>query len=151
MVPLSFVISIIAFLQYTPGIVGGNLLNSDGVTDFDPNFTVSQLQLAQMSYCCEIETDKTFVPSTANVTKVIEANGGRAIVGYDTITKTLFVSFRGSSDLRNWIENVQFFKTNPYDDLPNVAVEVGFNKWYFREQCSLHENAAKTYKPFFKY
>lgn len=98
--------------------------------DFDYNFTLNELQLAQCAYCYASSADLQYVPKTATVTSILEADGGRVLTGYDTYTKTLFVSFRGSEDIQNWIENVKFFKTNPYTDMPNVEVEIGFNNWY---------------------
>jgi hypothetical protein len=98
--------------------------------DFDYDFTLGQLQLAQCSYCYASADDAAYVPATATVTAALESDGGRVLVGYDSSTKTIFVSFRGSEDIRNWIENIKFFKTNPYEDLPDVEVEIGFNNWY---------------------
>jgi hypothetical protein len=53
---------------------------------------------------------------------VIEEGGGRALVGYDSSADALFVAYRGSEDIQNWIDNVKFFKTAPYPDMPEVEV-----------------------------
>jgi predicted lipase len=61
---------------------------------------------------------------------VIDSSGARALVGYDSGYGALFVAYRGSENVQNWIDNVKFFKTAPYPDMPEVEVELGFYEWY---------------------
>jgi hypothetical protein len=58
---------------------------------------------------------------------VIEVNGALALVGYDKNQDALFVAYRGSSNIQNWIDNVKFSHTSPYSDLPDVKVLQFFN------------------------
>jgi hypothetical protein len=37
---------------------------------------------------------------------VVSNKGARALVGMDTTTKNLFVAYRGSENIQNWIDNV---------------------------------------------
>ena len=53
---------------------------------------------------------------------MIDNNGARALVGYDSDQDALFVAYRGSSNIQNWIDNVKFILTAPYSDLPSVKV-----------------------------
>lgn len=82
---------------------------------------VSQ-ELAQASYC--VGTDLAWSCPTCNsgitLTTVVEDRvcGGRALVGYDAEDDTIFVSYRGSEDLMNWIDNIKVLLTYPYDENP---------------------------------
>ena len=55
----------------------------------------------------------------------IENHGERALIGMYPENKLLFVAFRGSSNIQNWIDNVQFSKICNED---NICVETGFHK-----------------------
>jgi hypothetical protein len=80
--------------------------------------------LSQASYCIGSGDSWTCPTCDSSVIleAVVEALGGRALIGYDGYSASLFVAYRGSEDLLNWIDNVQFFKTAPYSDLPDVEV-----------------------------
>jgi len=56
-------------------------------------------------------------------------NGARALQGYDSHTKSIFVAFRGSSNIQNWLDNIQISKISPYND-KSIDVEKGFYKAY---------------------
>lgn len=106
---------------------------SQGLT-YDEPTTIRELELTEAAYCLESVKNRAAykLPSGAITTHVIEqaSSGGRALVGYDDFDNTIFVSYRGSSNLRNWIENAKFVKTKPYSSLPEVEVEQGFLDWY---------------------
>jgi predicted lipase len=65
----------------------------------------------------------------------IENNGELIIIGYNKPTNSVFIGFRGSSNIQNWISNIQIVFTHPYED-STIAVSDGFYKLYmsFREQ-----------------
>jgi len=52
-------------------------------------------------------------------------------------SREIVVSFRGSQDLINWIYNLRFPKTAPYDDIPNARVHKGFYQCYESVQTEL--------------
>ena len=92
-----------------------------------------QLNQAQASYCIGSLDDGWACPtcdSGVQLEAVVEAKGGRALVGFDGTTNNLFVAYRGSEDIQNWIQNIKFFKVSPYPDTPSVEVEKGFWEWY---------------------
>ena len=107
------------------------------VFSYDINQTRDLLHLAQASYCETTATKENWVcPVCDNETileKVIENRGAKALVGYHTSYDALFVSFRGSENIENWIDNIQVSIIYPYEDLSvdsfnNIGIEKGFYK-----------------------
>eukprot|EP00613_Pedinella_sp_CCMP2098_P045947 CAMPEP_0171838434 /NCGR_PEP_ID=MMETSP0992-20121227/12760_1 /TAXON_ID=483369 /ORGANISM="non described non described, Strain CCMP2098" /LENGTH=288 /DNA_ID=CAMNT_0012454815 /DNA_START=14 /DNA_END=881 /DNA_ORIENTATION=+ len=99
---------------------------------YDESLVQHALNQSQASYCVGIGDAWTCPTCNSDIilTDVLEQGGGRAIVGYDNSIASVFVAYRGSENIKNWIDNVKFLKTSPYADLPDVAVEKGFYKWY---------------------
>jgi hypothetical protein len=88
------------------------------------------IRVSQASYCDQVhDWTCSTCDNDATLTNVIENNGERAIVGAYTTNDFLFVAFRGSTNIENWIDNVQFSFTCPYES-PNLCVETGFYKVY---------------------
>lgn len=71
-----------------------------------------------------------------------EVDGLRAIHGYDSFTDTLFVAFRGSDNIQNWIDNMQVAKISPYND-SSIEIEEGFHKAYLHVKSDLFRNLGK--------
>jgi hypothetical protein len=100
---------------------------------YDESAATLNVQLSQASYCAD---PQALMPSDSLiVTSILEddaglLNGGRAIVGCDTANRSLFVAYRGSSNLENWLDNMKFRKINPYASNESVYVERGFWLWY---------------------
>eukprot|EP00635_Sarcinochrysidales_sp_CCMP3193_P001483 CAMPEP_0118905986 /NCGR_PEP_ID=MMETSP1166-20130328/9721_1 /TAXON_ID=1104430 /ORGANISM="Chrysoreinhardia sp, Strain CCMP3193" /LENGTH=296 /DNA_ID=CAMNT_0006845257 /DNA_START=13 /DNA_END=903 /DNA_ORIENTATION=- len=108
-----------------PGVVVGVLTSYDGAE------ALRALELSEAAYCISSKHERCLAcPPGVEVTEVVtqRTSGGLAVVGYDDVDDSVFVAFRGSSNTRNWIENVKFVKTRPYDE--DVAVERGFFLWY---------------------
>ena len=112
------------------------------VTSFDLNVTKDMLHLAQAAYCNDVTPTQWNCKVCDNpviLEKIIANNGGKALVGYHSTYDALFVSFRGSENIENWIDNIQFELLYPYeDDLSNVGIETGFYKvfWYLFDDIS---------------
>ena len=90
---------------------------------YDEADALHSLYLAQASYCVTTEWSCPTCVDGVTLTRVIEINQERALVGYDSNTNSLFVAYRGTENPRNWLQNVRFLKTAPYSDLPEVKVE----------------------------
>jgi len=59
--------------------------------------------------------------------------GSYAYVGYNPNYKEIVASFRGSSDIPNWIEDIDAIKTPPgqaFPGIPDAQVEEGFYTYY---------------------
>jgi hypothetical protein len=103
--------------------------------NYDEPFVQRQLDLCQASYCID-SIDAAWDCSACDSGIELEAvvynkwSGGRALVGYDSKQDALFVAYRGSSDIQNWIDNAEFKLISPYTDLSGVKVEKGWYSWY---------------------
>ena len=62
-----------------------------------------------------------------------DAGDSQAFYGYDAKQNTVLLSFRGSSNVPNWIENIDAVKTDyPYCTDTGCKVHVGFYKAYLQ-------------------
>lgn len=104
---------------------------------YDENFAKRELYLTEAAYC--VPEEGVFWDCSTCVEGIeLEAvilgrkSGGRALVGHDALQGRLFVSYRGTSNPRNWAENVDALFTAPYGpgDLAAVKVEAGLYDWY---------------------
>jgi hypothetical protein len=66
-----------------------------------------------------------------------ETTGGQAYVGFNDVSNTLVVTFRGSVDIQNWINNLDFFFT----EYPNADC-TSFNG----SQCKVHRGFLNVYE-----
>lgn len=101
------------------------------VRGYNEDMAMRYVNLCQATYCVtDINkwTCKTCDP-TMYLEYIVEHSGSKALQGYDSYTNTLFTSFRGSSNIQNWLENVQFNKISPYSN-SSIKVESGFYKAY---------------------
>lgn len=110
------------------------LVVASAQVSYDEEKALRELELAEAAYCITASHESTdMLPSGAELVEIVSnvASGGNALVGFDTTDSTLFVAYRGSENLRNWIENAKFFKTAPYPEkYPEIHVERGFLDWY---------------------
>jgi predicted lipase len=106
---------------------------------YDADIINTALNISQAAYCmtnmdrwiCATCTDTNIFE-----TKIIEGHE-LVITGYNKIYNSIFIGFRGSSNIQNWLDNLQISQINPYDD-QFIAVEKGFYKIYDSLQNSLH-------------
>jgi len=70
---------------------------------------------------------------------IVEESGVRALQGYDSYSGTLFIAFRGSVNIQNWIDNIQISKISPYNDT-SIGVSKGFYKAYNSIKPELFDN-----------
>ena len=115
---------------------------------YDIDLVTSSLHLTQATYCLDTANKNTWTCPTCDkgmkVISVVEEMGGRALVGYNPDYNAIFVSYRGSEDFMNWVDNVQITQTSPYMDLPEVGVEKGFYKVYSYLLPGVLEGIEKT-------
>jgi len=108
---------------------------------YDPILAKYYVNVVQSTYCISnytnwncITCDKSIIPEY-----IVEHKGIRAIQGYDTKTNTIFTAFRGSSNIQNWIDNIQISKISPYND-ETISVEKGFYTAYTYIKLELFKN-----------
>ena len=108
---------------------------------YDENMASHAVNLAQASYCVSSTNEwncETCEPSVT-LDYIVEENGSKALQGYDKETNSIFIAFRGSSNIQNWIDNIQIKQISPYNDT-NIQVEKGFYKAYNEIKPELFDN-----------
>ena len=94
---------------------------------YDENIAKQAVNLSQASYCVS-SIDEWNCPTcdpSNTIEYIVEEKGSKAIQGFDPTTNTIFTAFRGSSNIHNWIENIQLKKIAPYTNT-SIEVEKGF-------------------------
>ena len=90
------------------------------------------LNISQASYC--VESSKYWECATCaksiEIINVVENGGIRVLNGIDVENNKIIISFRGSSNIHNWLDNIQFGHIYPYKNYPEVSVDKGFYKAY---------------------
>jgi hypothetical protein len=105
---------------------------------YDESISQIAVNLSQASYCvssswnCLTCTDENILEA------IIESHGERVLMGYNTNLHAIFVSFRGSSNIQNWLDDIQFHKVYPYND-SDIGVEKGFYKAYQNVKSDIFE------------
>lgn len=92
-----------------------------------PEITQVAVDIAQSSYCVDQSLEWNCPTCTSNnvLTNVLVKDGEQVIFGYNRDYGALFVAFRGSSNIHNWLDNIQFSHIQPYVD-KSISVEKGF-------------------------
>ena len=95
------------------------------------------LHISQATYCDSAANWSCLTCDTdTELLDIVENSGERALVAmYD---HTLWIGFRGSSNIQNWINNVQFSFVCPYTS-PTICVEKGFYTIYTNMYEDIHK------------
>jgi hypothetical protein len=111
------------------------------INAYDENLSKHCVNLSQAAYCVNSLDQWTCITCDRDVLLeyIVDINQSKAIQGYDKYTNTIFTSFRGSSNIHNWIENIQFRKISPYNN-SNIEIERGFYKEYNFIKKNIIEN-----------
>lgn len=106
------------------------VLSSCNGIQYNENVALTSVNLCQASYCVN---DYNWDCATCNpenkLEYIIENHGEKALMGFNDETSNIFVAFRGSENILNWLDNIQFRKISPFEDV-NIKVEKGFYKAY---------------------
>ena len=76
---------------------------------YDEKLSKHAVNLAQASYSVSNIDSWNCITCDSSIilTNIVENKGARALQGYDSELDTLFVSYRGSSNIENWMDNIQ--------------------------------------------
>jgi len=121
-----------------------------GITNaYDESISKHAVNLAQASYSVSAvdEWDCMTCDTSIILTNIVEKEGLRSLQGYDNMLNSIFISFRGSSNMENWIDNIQVKKITPYED-QNIEVAKGFYKEYTNSKEILMENLSYLSKKY---
>lgn len=91
------------------------------------NLIQTSVQIAQLSYC---PYDQNNIYTNNIIVYNIEHSGVRAIVGFNLDYNAIFVSYRGSSNIINWINDVRLKFIYPFDYNLEAGVETRFYNIY---------------------
>ena len=108
------------------------------------NLLYTALNLSQSVYCNSEYWNCTTCSESNTIEYVYENYGEKVLIGYNNKLSTLFASFRGSSNIENWIDNIQIEHTC-IDKKQNICFETGFYKLY-NQLYSLVHNKLETAK-----
>lgn len=95
----------------------------------DHQLLYTSLNLSQATYCNTATWNCSTCSPYNIVEDIYEDYSERVLIGYNTQLKSLFTAFRGSSNIQNWIDNVQI-EHHCLDIERNICVEAGFYKLY---------------------
>ena len=91
---------------------------------FDEPTAIRNLQIAASTYC-----DQTSIDGLEIISEIREETN--VIVANDVVQDALVFSFRGSSDIANWISNIEAEYTAPYPD-QSIKVHRGLYAEYMK-------------------
>ena len=116
---------------------------------FDQNKALHFTKLSQSAYCVSSVNgwNCPTCESTIHLEYIVENNGAYALQGYDSYTNSMFVSFRGSSNLENWIDDIKITHISPYND-PKIKVSKGFYTAYSYIKEEIFQNLASLSKKY---
>lgn len=106
--------------------------------NYDEHLTNVALNISQSSYCMSNSNSwscATCSPSNIYETK-LDKNGAIVIFGFNHEYESIFIGFRGSSNIQNWISNIQIKQIQPYDD-EQLYMEKGFYNLYYSMKDSI--------------
>lgn len=106
---------------------------------YDSHLAHVAVNISQATYCMTQTSkwDCITCDSQNSYDNILIQNGEQVIFGYNTEYKTIFVSFRGSENIQNWISNIQVSQITPYQDT-NIAVEKGFYNLFYSLQPKIY-------------
>jgi len=110
--------------------LGCLVLSSCNGYQYNENLALTSINLCQASYCVDTyEWDCATCEDDNKLEYIIENHGAKALMGFNIEYQNIFVAFRGSENILNWLDDIQFRKISPFED-ENIKVEKGFYKAY---------------------
>ncbi len=96
---------------------------------YNEQIAKQSIDLSQAAYCVTDKWNCLTCSPNVELEYIVDQDGSKAIQGYDYYLNLIFIAFRGSSNIHNWIENIQIKKIAPYNNT-EITVEQGFYKAY---------------------
>jgi len=99
-------------------------------SNYDELLVKTSLNISQSTYCLNEESKyKNWECITCTKNNIyidlLSQYNELVVFGYNTDYKQIFISFRGSTNIPNWINNIKFTQIQPYNNT-NISVEKGF-------------------------
>ena len=123
------------FIPHSPVVARGNPSHTD--PSFNESHTLGVLHFAWAAYCSASSLRSWTCPycyTGDSLVEIVEDNitSTFSFVACDKVAQTLYVSFRGTVDLPNWITDFDFVKVPDLIDDPEALVHAGFYRAYNR-------------------
>jgi len=116
-------------------IISNTLLTLSSGQYYNEPLVKTALNISQAAYC--LTPTSTWDCKTCSQDNIYEGglfeDGEQILFGYNTKFDAVFVGFRGSSNIQNWVDNLQVSHITPYSDT-NIKVEKGFYHLYMELQ-----------------
>jgi predicted lipase len=109
---------------------------------YDINLFTRNLQLAASTYCDIEKWNCVHCIDDINIQKTIVAETN-IIIGYDEVQEAQVVSFRGSSNIDNWISNIKVEFVTPYNN-KDIRVHKGLYEEYLLYKTAVIESLNNT-------
>ena len=97
----------------------------------NPPILHTAINISQAAYCMsDLEYWSCYTCSNNFLYETkLNKNSELVIFGYDETYNSIFIGFRGSSNIQNWISDIKIMLIHPYAD-NSIAVDKGFYKLY---------------------
>ena len=98
--------------------------------NYDEFLIKTSLNISQSTYCLNEESkNNNWECMTCNENNIyidlLSQYNELVVFGYNIDYEQIFISFRGSTNIPNWINNIKFTQIQPYNNT-NISVEKGF-------------------------
>jgi len=103
------------------------MIQSIFANEYNEMLAKTALNISQSTYCLDTTSNWECATCSSHnkYYSLIQKDSEQVILGYNTDYDIIFVSFRGSINIQNWIDNIHVSQIQPYDDI-NISVEKGF-------------------------
>src|SRR6056300_1813858 len=107
---------------------------------YDSHLAHVAVNISQATYCMTQTSnwDCMTCDITNSYDNILIQNGEQVIFGYNEVYNAIFISFRGSENIQNWIANIQVSQITPYSD-KSIAVATGFYKLFVSLQTNIYK------------
>lgn len=108
--------------------------------EYNENLVNTALNISQSSYC--VANTNGWNCLTCDNNNIYESSslieGEFAIYGYNNFYDLVFVGFRGSTNLKNWLTNIHFSMIYPYTS--SIGLEKGFYNLFNSMKDEIYDN-----------
>lgn len=108
--------------------------------NYDSFLVKSAVNISQATYC--YENLNNWNCSTCDSTNIFETasliNGELVVYGYNKVLDSLFIGFRGSTNIDNWLTNIHFSMIHPFNN--EIGIEKGFYNLFLDINNDIYKN-----------
>jgi predicted lipase len=112
-------------------LLSAMFLCNEFASAYDEPLVHTALNISQAAYCLDSNSiwDCATCDKQNNLETIIDKKGEQVVIGFNSNYNSIFVGFRGSSNIQNWIDNLKFSQITPYNNT-QIIVAKGFYQLY---------------------